>query len=108
MITTSNLCDLLRQHFGNCTDYKLAQHLKISRTTVGHWVKNRSVMDEENGLKAAKILDIQPEYILLSLQAERARRDQHDEIFSIYNSLADSLADQISINNRNTQAQLGI
>lgn len=54
------------------TDYKLAQQLEVSQTTVINWRKRGSVMNDRAGQIAAQILDLPEKTVLLSLAAERA------------------------------------
>jgi plasmid maintenance system antidote protein VapI len=70
MVTTINILDLLKEKFGS--DYKTAQHLGISRKRVSQLRHDGGSLTDEQGLKAAELLDFPKEFIILSLAAERS------------------------------------
>ncbi|MFC6635759.1 hypothetical protein [Microbulbifer taiwanensis] len=57
------------------SDYKLAQELEVSQTTVIDWKKKRYVMNDRAGQIAAELLGIPEKLVLLSLAAERAMNE---------------------------------
>ena len=70
MITTVMILDLLKDKLSS--DYKTAQALNISRKRVSNLRHVGGVLTDEQGLKAAEILDFPAESIILSLAAERS------------------------------------
>lgn len=85
MVTTVNLLDLLREHFGS--DYKTAKALGVPQTRITKIRHKGGVFTDEQGLKAAEILNFPQELIILSLAAERA---VNGPAFGILTHLADS------------------
>lgn len=80
MVTTINILDLLKEHFGS--DYKTAKALGIPQTRITKMRNNGGVLTDAQGLKAAEILDFPAEAILLSLAAERSLNGPAFEIFT--------------------------
>lgn len=70
MITTVNILDLLKEHFGS--DYKTAKALDIPQTRITKMRHLGGVLTDAQGLKAAEILNFPAEFIILSLAAERS------------------------------------
>lgn len=70
MVTTVNLLDLLKDKLGS--DYKTAKALGISSQRISILRTKGGVITDEQGLKAAEILEFPKELIVLSLAAERA------------------------------------
>lgn len=70
MITTINILDLLKEHFGS--DYKTAKELQIPQSRVTKMRHSGGIMTDQQGLKAASILNFPEEFIILSLAAERS------------------------------------
>lgn len=84
MITTVNILDLLKENFGS--DYKTAKVLGITQSRITKMRHSGGVLTDEQGLKAAEILDIPKELIILSLAAERSL---NGPAFEILTHLAD-------------------
>ena len=72
MVTTSNLLDLLKDKLGS--DYKTAKAMGVSTQRISQLRTVGGVFTDQQGLKAAEILDFPAEAIILSLAAERALR----------------------------------
>lgn len=70
MITTIMILDLLREKLG--TDYKSAKALGMTTQRIYKMRHHGGVFTDEQGLKAAQILDFPAESIILSLAAERS------------------------------------
>ena len=70
MVTTINLLDLLKEKLGS--DYKTAKALGVHTTRITGLRNVGGVLTDEQGLKAAEILDFPKELIILSLAAERS------------------------------------
>lgn len=85
MVTTVNILDLLKEHFGS--DYKTAKAFGIPQSRISQLRHVGGVLSDEQGLKAAEILNFPEELIILSLAAERA---VNSPAFGILTHLADS------------------
>jgi len=70
MITTVMILDLLKEKLG--TDYKTAKALGMTTQRIYKMRHHGGVFTDEQGLKAAEILDFPAETIILSLVAERS------------------------------------
>jgi hypothetical protein len=70
MITTVMILDLLRDKLG--TDYKSAKALGMTTQRIYKMRHHGGVFTDEQGLKAAEILNFPAESIILSLAAERS------------------------------------
>ena len=70
VITTVMILDLLREKLG--TDYKTARELGMTTQRIYKMRHHGGVFTDEQGLKAAKILEFPAEFIILSLAAERS------------------------------------
>lgn len=85
MVTTCNLLDLLREKLGS--DYKTAKALNMQTQRIYKMRHHGGVLTDEQGLKAAEILDFPVELIVLSLAAERSL---NSPAFGILTHIADS------------------
>jgi hypothetical protein len=84
MITTNMILDLLKEKLGS--DYKSAKALEIPQQRVSKMRAGKGILTDEQGLKAAEILDFPAETIILSLAAERS---MDSPAYSILSDLAD-------------------
>ena len=77
MLTTRKLLSAVRKELkkdgGPDTIYRVAKVLQIARPTVDNWDAGKTVMDDNNTLKIAVFLNIDPEYTLACIHAERAK-----------------------------------
>lgn len=62
------------------TIYAIAKRLEVSRQTCHKWEQGGR-MDDENAIKIALFLDLDPKEVLLSIQAERAKGSDSYEIW---------------------------
>jgi hypothetical protein len=70
MLRTVVILDLLKQKLGS--DYRTSLTLKKPAGYVANIRSREGILTDEIGLKAAELLDMPKEFILLSLAAERA------------------------------------
>lgn len=84
MVTTINILDLMKEHLGS--DYKTAKALNIPQSRISEMRHRGGVLTDEQGMKAAEILDFPVEAIILSLAAERSL---NSPAFKILTHLAD-------------------
>lgn len=73
MLTTLEIVDLLRPHSETGTKYSVAKLLGIRTQVIDKWEFRGDAMNDQVGLKAAEILDIDADYVLACLAAERAK-----------------------------------
>jgi len=59
---------------GKDSHYALAKALGVTREGARCWYTRQTVMDDEVGIRAAKLLNIDPESVILWLQVERAEK----------------------------------
>ncbi|UUA73542.1 hypothetical protein [Cellvibrio sp. QJXJ] len=70
MVTTRDLLDLLKEKLGS--DYKTAKAFGMTTQRIYKMRHHGGVFTDEQGLKAAEILNFPAEFIILSLAAERS------------------------------------
>jgi len=90
-ITTPDLFRLLSLSIGKenpATPYMVAKVFGVSPNTAGFWKKGVSVMDEANAEKAADMLGLDLDFVILSLQAERASKSNMDKMAGIFQRAA--------------------
>lgn len=94
-ITTPELFRLLSISIGKekpATPYMVAKVLGVTPTTAGYWMRGATVMNEKDAIRAADMLQLDPEYVILSLEAERKSRSGLDEIAAIFERAALAVA----------------
>ena len=92
-ITTIELLEALKRHFATdngepASDYRIAKILKVSTPTVSTWRTGRSYIGDEFALKFSEILELDPEFVLASLHAERAARAQNVRVAEAWAAIA--------------------
>lgn len=90
-LTTAELFRLLSLCIGKekaATPYMVAKVFGCAQTTAIAWSRGHKVMDDENALKASSMLGLDPDYVILSLQAERALKSNMDKIAAIFERAA--------------------
>ncbi len=70
MVSTRDLLDLLKDKLGS--DYKTAKELNVPTQRIYKLRHQGGSLTDEQGLKAAEILNFPAEFIILSLAAERS------------------------------------
>ena len=86
MITTVHLLDMLKDKLGS--DYKASKALGITHQRISQLRTVGGVFTDAQGLKAAEILDLPQDWIIVSLAAERSL---NSPIWNILTHLADKL-----------------
>lgn len=90
-ITTAELFRLLSISIGKekpASVYMVAKVLGVAQTTARLWHLGATVMDEENAEKAALMLGLNLEFVILSLQAERMKKSNLEKIAAIFERAA--------------------
>lgn len=67
------LLDELKLAMGIDSDYRAADILGVTRSTVSKWRQDKGGMSEETALKAAYLIGYDPAYVLLRIQLEQAQ-----------------------------------
>lgn len=86
MLTTIEILDQLKAKLGS--DYRTAKELDLPPQRVSGLRRTGGVLTDQQALKAAKILGLKDEFIILSLAAERSKESP---AYSILKRLADKL-----------------
>lgn len=73
MLTTSEIVEKLRLLTETGTKYAAAKLIGVRPQTLDNWLIRGSVMNDETALLAASKLDLDPDYVLACLAAERAK-----------------------------------
>lgn len=81
METTLDFLDRLKAAHDDCSDYRAAQILGISKNTVYSW-KEGHVMSDKTGITLAEIMDISPGYVLACLHAESSKDDRSSQVWA--------------------------
>ncbi len=90
MLTTHAILELLRENNG-WSDFRISRELEVSQQAVSKWRVKSHVMSDAAGLKAAKILKMDPEIVVLSLQCER---NKNTIVEPLYRELVERLEDK--------------
>lgn len=53
------------------SDSEIARQLGVTPGAVWHWQSGRKTLDADNAVRVAELLEIEPEYVLACMQAER-------------------------------------
>lgn len=67
------LLDELKLAMGVESDYRAADILGVTRSTVSKWRQGKGGMSEETALRAAHLIGYDPAYVLLRIQLEQAQ-----------------------------------
>jgi len=73
--TTRRIVAALMHRFDIETKYGLAKLIGVSHKTVRSWVDEGRTMDESNAQKAAELLGLDYEFLLICIQMERANKN---------------------------------
>lgn len=90
-ITTPEIYRMLSLSIGKekeATPYMVHKVLGASYNTVRLWKAGITVMDESHAEKAAEMLGLDLEFVILSLQAERMNKSNLDKIAAIFERAA--------------------
>lgn len=79
MLTTAKIIEMIRKdNIRNglpSSNYYVAKTLGVSPQSINSLNKTGTVLNDTNAMKAASLLGLNPDYVLASLQAERARNE---------------------------------
>lgn len=71
--TTIEFLDAMREKLGGVSDYRTAAKLGISKGAVSSWRQGKTKIGEQHATRVAKILELDPTYVLMCVNAERAK-----------------------------------
>lgn len=72
MLTTIEILDRLKDKLGS--DYKTAQQFEVPNSRISEIRKKGGILTDAQGLKAAQLLGLKEEFIILGLAAERSKK----------------------------------
>jgi plasmid maintenance system antidote protein VapI len=95
MLTTQKIAELLRRHLAVLGESDsvtaLGKLFDVSRPAASNWVNGTSTMSDDVACEAAKMLNLNPAYLIAYVNAERAERAGKSELNHVWVSLCDSL-----------------
>lgn len=91
---THKYLELFKAANGGASDYRIAQLLDVTRSTVSHWRNDRKGMSEEIGMIIADRLKLDPFTVVSELNRDRA---QSRELRNYYDSLLSRLKNSASV-----------
>ena len=74
MRTTCEFLDAVKRRHNIQSDYALAKAIGVTRAAISSYRVGRSQMDIEVSRRVAELLDLDPEIVAVSVQAERAKK----------------------------------
>jgi transcriptional regulator with XRE-family HTH domain len=80
--TTNDFLDAVKSLKNIESDYKLAKFLNVNKAAVSSWRHGKSFLDDSICFRVAAALDIQPEYVVSCIHAERAKTDFERSMWS--------------------------
>lgn len=87
MLTSIQILDQLKAHFGS--DYRTAKELNMAQSRISKIRNDGGMLNDEQGVKAAAVLGLKEEFLLLSLTAERSKATP---LFTTLQKIADKFA----------------
>lgn len=81
MNTTQALIDRVKSVRGLPSDYKLAEHLGVTRAAVSNWRKGASQMDDTTALQIAEDLGLDPLEVMARLKLERHHTPRDERVW---------------------------
>lgn len=70
---TIDFLDLLKRHFGVTSDYAIAKRLDVTPQAVSKYRKGTALPDDSTAVKWAILLNMDPLFVLASINAEREK-----------------------------------
>ena len=92
IINTLALAEAVKSLIPRHTYYSLAKELGVNTETARCWFVRGTVMDDKTALKAAKMLDLDPETVLAWLQVERSEKRGDDNLSQHWRHIAEKIA----------------
>ncbi len=91
-ITTLALAEGVKSLIPRHTYYSLAKALDVKTETARCWFVRGTTMDDTTAIKAAEMLGLDPETVLLWLQVERVEKKGNDILSQHWRHIAEQIA----------------
>ena len=78
---TKKYLEIIRKQYGNCSDYRIAQLLKVSRSCVSRWSKGNGTIGDEPAARLADLCGLDPVEVLTEIYIERSPSETTREYF---------------------------
>jgi transcriptional regulator with XRE-family HTH domain len=88
MLDTQELLSVFKKANGNCSNYRAAQLLGVTRQAVSKWFNGHGSMNDDIAARAAQLADLDESYVVACINAERHREDG---TFPIWAKICDRL-----------------
>lgn len=75
---TVDFLDQLKASYGLTSDYQLAKKLVISQSSITNYRSGRNFMDNDLCVRVSELLDLDPLFVLASVNIEREERAGND------------------------------
>ncbi|MDP1897794.1 MAG: DUF3693 domain-containing protein [Sulfurimicrobium sp.] len=82
MNTTNEFLDAIKAKHGLVSDYALCKKLGVSSSRIGNYRSKRSVFDDLMAVQAAKLLEIDPMYVIAAVHAESAKKESERKVWT--------------------------
>lgn len=73
--TTKKYMDILRERYNGCSNYRIAQLLKVSKSCVSHWSNGKNGMGDDAAARLADLCELDPVEVITELYIERSKSD---------------------------------
>lgn len=97
MITTHDLYHGVKSLTGKDSAYAVGKFLGASRVTACSWRDSKTTMDDAYAIRAALALNLDPDFVLACMAAERAAKVHQDETAAAWQRIAARLSVAASI-----------
>jgi predicted transcriptional regulator len=81
MKTTIDFLEALKARYQLVSDYSIAKLLGVTRACVSSYRNNKSFFDDSTAIHAAKLLEIDPAYVVACVHSERAKSDDQKAVW---------------------------
>ncbi len=87
-MNTIDILDAIKSRYNLPSDYAVHKLLNVTHQQIANYRKGKSLMGDEAALKAAELLELEPDYLLACLHAERS---SDAEVSKVWAGLAEKL-----------------
>ncbi|MBB10569.1 MAG: hypothetical protein CL550_06450 [Alcanivorax sp.] len=91
-ICTIGLADSVKSLISKDSYYSLGKVLGVNPETARAWYTRNTVMDDAVGVRAAAMLNLDPEQVVLWLQVERMEKKGNDNLSQLWRHIAERQA----------------
>lgn len=78
---TKKYIDILREQYHDCSDYRIAQLLHVTKSCVSRWSRGKNGMGDAAAARLADLCGLDPVEVITELYLERAKTDASREYF---------------------------